>query len=390
MKIPISYTFRSLWTRKLTTAMTVMGVTLVVFVFAAVLMLSYGVEKTLVDTGYDNNVIALRKASQGELASQIDRDGINQIKTYPEIKLSKDGKPLASNELYTLINILKIGSGDMGNVTVRGITTEAFELRPNVKIIDGKMFRYGTNEVLIGSNLRKRFVGCQIGQTLEFAGDHWQIVGVLEAGGTGFESEVWGDAERMMNAFDRGNVFSSLTFSLKNRDDFQTLVDRVEKDPRFNYMELKREKEFYKEQSEMMAGFIRILGTFITIIFSFGSMIGAMITMYSSVANRTVEIGTLRALGFRRRNILSAFLIEAMLIAFIGAITGLFLASFLQFFAISTVNFGTFSELSFGFNLNPEIIISCFVFAAFMGLCGGFFPAIRGAKMNIINALRAQ
>ncbi|MBS4029321.1 MAG: ABC transporter permease [Ignavibacteriales bacterium] len=390
MKIPLSYTFRSLWTRKLTTLMTVTGVALVVFVFAAVLMLAYGLEKTLVDTGYDDNVICTRKASQGELSSQIDRDAINQIKTYPEIKLSKEGKPLASAEMYTVINLHKIGSGDMSNVVVRGVAPEAFELRPNITMKEGRMFALGTNQIIVGTNINQRFDGTQIGESIEFAGDHWQIVGVMDAAGTGFDSEIWGDAERILSAFNRSNAYSSMTFRLNNKEDFEKLRDRVAKEPRYNYVELKRERVFYREQSEAMSMFITILGTVITVIFSIGAMIGAMITMYSSVANRTIEVGTLRALGFKRRNILSAFLIEAMMITFIGAGVGLALASTLQFFAISTMNFTSFSELSFGFALSPSIILNCIIFAIVMGLFGGFLPSIRAARMNIVNALRAS
>jgi len=370
--------------------MTITGVSLVVFVFAAVLMLSYGLEKTLVETGYDDNVICTRKASQGELSSQIDRDAVNQIKTYPEIKLSKEGKPLASGEMYTVINLNKIGSTDMSNVVVRGVEAEAFELRPNIKIKEGRMYNKGTNEIIIGTSINKRFSGCQMGQQVEFGGDHWQIVGILDAAGTGFDSEIWGDGERIMNAFNRSSVFSSFTFRLNNKDDFEKLRDRVDKDPRFNYVEMKREKVFYREQSEAMAMFITILGNTITFIFSIGAMIGAMITMYSAVANRTIEVGTLRALGFRRRNVLSAFLIEAMLIAFIGAGIGLVLASTLQFFSISTMNFTSFSEISFGFALNPSIVVNCFIFATVMGFLGGFLPAWRASRMNIVNALRAS
>jgi len=390
MKIPFSYTFRSLWTRRLTTAMTISGVALVVFVFAAVLMLAYGVEKTMVETGSEDNVICLRKASQGELASQVDRDAINNIKTYPEIKLSKSGNPLASSELFTIINLTKIGTNDMGNVAIRGVEPAAFKLRPHVKITEGKMFELGINEVIVGTNIHKRFSGCNIGNELAFGGEQWKIVGVFEANGTGFESEVWGDVNRFMTAFDRANVFSTLTFALNNIDDFSTVKKRVEEDPRFNYVELKRERVYYREQSEMMAGFIRILGTTITIIFSFGAMIGAMITMYSAVANRTIEVGTLRALGFRRKNILSAFLFESLTIALLGAGIGIALASFLQFFSLSTINWGTFSEFAFGFELSIDIIISSIIFAVVMGIVGGFFPAFRAARLNIVNALRAS
>ncbi|MBI1806449.1 MAG: ABC transporter permease [Ignavibacteria bacterium] len=389
MKIPLTYTLKSLWTRKLTTTLTIGGISMVVFVFAAVLMLAYGVEKTLIETGSDENVIVIRKAAQAELQSQIDRDAANIIKTLPELAATPDGKPFAANELFVLINIFKKGSGDMGNVTVRGITSESMLLRPQIKILEGKMFTAGTSEIIVGSSIAKRFQGCTIGERLKFGGNYWTIVGVFDGNGTGFDSEIWGDVEQMLPAFGRP-VFSSLTFRLKNQSDFDALKTKIESDRRLNYLEIQHEKEYYAEQSRLMAIFIRVIGTVVSIIFSFGATIGAMITMYAAVANRTVEIGTLRSLGFRRRNILAAFLIESVLIASLGAAIGLFTASFLQLFVISTVNFGTFSELAFGFTLSLAVIKYTAIFALGIGFIGGFLPAVRAARLNIVNALRAS
>ena len=389
MKIPLSYTVRSLWTRRLTTVLTVGGISLVVFVFTAVFMMARGVEQALIETGSDDNVMVIRKAAQAELQSQIDRDAASIVKTQPELATTAEGKPFATTELYILINIFKKGSHDMGNVTVRGVTHESFLLRPQIQLTEGKMFTPGSTEIIVGSNIAKRFEHCSIGERLKFGGDYWTIVGVFDAHKTAFESEIWGDVDRLLPAFGRP-VYSSMTLRLRNHSDFETIKTRVETDRRLNYLEFHREKEYYAEQSRLMAQFIRVIGTAVSIIFMFGASIGAMITMYSTVANRTIEIGTLRALGFRRRNILAAFLIESIFISIGGAVLGLFVSSFLQFFSLSTVNFGTFSELGFSFSLSPTIIISSTIFSLTMGILGGVLPAFRAARLQIVNALRAS
>lgn len=389
MKIPFSYIWRSLWTRRLTTVLTLGGIALVVFVFAAVLMLAHGLEVALIESGSDDNVIALRKSANSELVSQIDRDAANIVKTQPELAQLEGGKPLASGETFVIINLHRKETNDMGNVSVRGISPEAMRLRPQVKITQGRMFDFGTNEIIVGSNISERFKNSEIGQQLKFGDDQWTIVGLFEAQKTAFESEIWGDAEQLMPAFGRP-VFSSLTFRLADPAQFDAVKARVEKDPRTQYLELKREGQYYRDQSEMMSKFIKILGLIVTIIFSVGAVIGAMITMYAAVANRTVEIGTLRSLGFRRRSVLGAFLLESIVLSLIGGALGIALASFMGFLRISTMNFSSFSELAFGFALSPEIAINSMIFAVIMGIVGGFLPSVRAARLDIITALRAS
>jgi len=213
-------------------------------------------------------------------------------------------------------------------------------------------------------------------------------VGHIDGGGTAFDSEIWGDVEQMMPAFGRP-VFSSVTLRLKSPEMFDALKLRVEQDPRTSYTEVKREQEYYKEQSKFMSDFIRVLGLVVTIIFSIGAMIGAMITMYAAVANRTREIGTMRALGFRRRSILGAFLVESILLSLIGGAIGIGLASFMSLVRISTTNFGSFSELAFGFALAPDIIGWTLFFSVIMGIVGGFLPSVRASRLSILNALRS-
>jgi putative ABC transport system permease protein len=388
MKIPFSYSWRSLWSRRLTTLLTLGGITLVVFVFASVLMLSYGVERTMIDTGSDDNLIVLRRSANSEVVSQIDRDAANLISTNPAIVTGPDGKPVISKELSVIINLRRKETDDMGNNSVRGVSPAVLELRPQVKITEGRMFRFGSHEIIVGSSIAQRFKGTGIGEQLGFGGAQWTVVGHFEAGGTGFDSEIWGDVEQLMPAFGRP-VFSSVTLKLRNPADYEAVKQQIETDPRTQSCEVKREKTYYSEQSKLMSDLIKILGLIITIIFSIGAVIGAMITMYAAVANRTVEIGTLRALGFRRRSILGAFLVESMCLSLIGGGAGVAVASLMSFIRISTVNFGTFSELAFSFTLSPSIVASAMVFSMLMGLAGGFLPAVRASRMNILTALRS-
>jgi ABC-type antimicrobial peptide transport system permease subunit len=388
MKIPFKYTIKNFTSRKLTTFITIFGVALVVFVFAAVLMMAYGIQKTLIATGLPDNVLITRKAANGEISSLVDGETQDVIRTLSHIAMDKEGKQIISKEPVVIINLNKI-SGGVSNVTVRGVSDVIFELRPQVKIVEGRMFNFGLRELIVGSAVTGRFIGAKLGDEVKFAGDNWKIVGVFDSDRSGFDSEMWGDSQALLNAFNRGNTVSSVTLKLDNVNNFKDFKKNFEFDRRLQQYEAKIEQQYFEEQSELMANFIRILGIFITVIFSFGATIGAMITMYAAVANRTIEVGVLRALGYKRRSILIVFLIESLVISITGGIIGIFLASFLQFFNISTLNFGSFAELSFSFSLSPSIVISSLIFALVMGIIGGFLPSVRAARLNIVNALRA-
>ena len=388
MSIPFKYSLKNFKSRKLTNIITVFGVSLVVFVFTAVLMMAYGIQKTLVATGTEDNVIILRKSANSEISSIIGGNIQNVIRTLPHIKTTKNGKQIISYEPVVIINLDKKGGG-ISNVTVRGVSPEIQKLRPQVKLIEGRMFNWGSRELIVGHSISKNFIGAKIGDKVKFAGDEWTIVGKFVSDGSGFDSEFWGDSKQLLNAFKRGNTVSTVTLKLDDKANFESFKKAFDSEKRLKQFEPKIEKKFFEEQSELMANFIRILGIFITIIFSLGATIGAMITMYAAVANRTIEIGTLRALGFSRRSILVVFLFESISISLVGGIIGILFASGLQFFTISTLNFASFSEISFSFALSPNIIIDSLIFACVMGVLGGFLPSVRAARMNIINALRA-
>jgi putative ABC transport system permease protein len=388
MQIPLKYILRSSSSRRLTTVFTILGIALVVFVFTAVLMMANGVQQTLKSTGSDDNVTVVRKAAASEIMSIIDREAAGIVTNMPQVARSAEGRPISSKEVVVIINLEKIESDGISNVTVRGVEEAALQLRPQVRIVEGRMFKWGAREIVAGAGITNRFAGAQIGQQIKFGGDLWTVVGIFDSGGSGFDSEAWGDLNQIADAFRRSS-FSTVTFRLKNPDDLSDLVTAFDGDNRLQYFVPKREKKFFEEQSEMMATFIRILGLFITIIFSTGATIGAMITMYGAVANRTVEIGTLRALGFYRRSILIAFLGESFVLSLSGGLLGLTLASVLQFFTMSTLNLGSFSELAFSFALSPSIIATSLGFSLLMGLIGGFLPAVRAARLDIIQALRA-
>ncbi len=387
MAIPVAYVVGNLAARKLTTALTAGGMALVVYVFATVLMLSAGLKATLVATGQEDNVIVIRRGAQTEVQSGIDRGQAGIVETMPEVAIGQDGARLISKEPVVLINLPKRTTGKPSNVVIRGVTPTGLTLRPQVQLIEGRLFRPGSSEIVAGRSIASGFQGAALGETLHFAQRDWLVVGVFDAGRTGFDSEIWGDAEQMLQAF-RRTGFSALIFRLVDDDRFDAAKATIESDPRLT-LEAKRERQFYSDQSEGLAKFINYLGTTISVIFSIGAIIGAMITMYASVANRTAEIGTLRALGFSRKAVLGAFLGESLLLGLLGGIVGLVCASFMQAISISTMNFQTFAELAFRFVMTPGIVLASLLFALIMGFVGGFLPAVRAARLKIVDALRA-
>ncbi|MBF0456419.1 MAG: ABC transporter permease [Nitrospirae bacterium] len=383
----LQYSLRNLLRRRLTTALTGLGMGLVVFVFAAVLMLSNGFVRTLVTTGSPDNVVVLRKSAGVEVQSLITHEDADIIESHSNAKTDVDGRKLSAREIVILVSLPKKITGKPANVAIRGVTDKSYKLRPSVKLIEGRFPRAGSTEIAIGKSIAKGFKGTEIRQSLRFAMQDWVVVGIFDAENRGFSSEIWGDVNVISQFFKRKNVYSSVIFKLNGGNMFDATKERVLRDPRLK-VDVKRENLYYEEQSEMMSKFLTILGISLTLIFSLGAIIGAMITMYTATATRTAEIGTLRALGFSRFGILMAFISESLFLGGIGGIAGIFLASFLQFFTVSTMNWQTFSELAFTFSINFEIILWGFAFSLIMGFAGGVLPAIKAARMNIVDSLR--
>ncbi len=388
MAIPLSYIARNLWARRLTTALTAGGLALVVFVFATMLMLDAGLKRTLVTTGEPDNVVMIRKGAETEVQSAISRDQASIMEMHPSVAMDGNGRPMASKEAVVLFSLTKRGSDTPSNVVIRGVSPKGLALRPQIRLVAGRAFRPGSSEIIVGSSVAGGFTGAQLGGRLRFAQRDWTIVGVFDAGGSGFDSEIWGDAEQLMQSF-RRTSFSSMVVRLTRPEAFARLRADIDVDPRLS-AEAKSEQTFYSDQSKALSTFINILGLTLSTIFSIAAMIGAMITMYASVANRVAEIGTLRALGFRRTNVLAAFLVEALLLGFAGGVAGLCCAALMQFASFSTTNFQTFADLSFRFILTPGIVAKTLAFSTAMGLVGGFLPALRAARLNIVDALRAR
>jgi ABC-type lipoprotein release transport system permease subunit len=386
MKIPPRYVARNLWARRLTTLLTAGGLALVVFVFAAVLMLNEGLRSTMVTTGEYDNVVLIRSSSETEVQSTVTRAQANVVVSHPDVALAPGGLPLASRESVVLISLNKRDSGQRSNVLIRGVGPYALDLRPQVRLVAGRMFNPGSSELIAASGVARRFTGAGLGERVRFGQREWTVVGLFDAGKSGFDSEIWGDADQLMQAFRRPQ-YSTVVLRLADSSQFDRFKKDVETDPRLT-LEAKREQVFYSDQTKALSTFISILGLTLSVVFSIGAVIGATVTMYASVANRVAEIGTLRALGFQRRSILAAFLAEALMLGLAGGVAGLLFASGMQLVSFSTTNFQSFSELAFGFRLTLRIAVEALLFALAMGFVGGFLPALRASRMEIVDALR--
>lgn len=389
MLILARYSYRNLWVRRITTLLTAGGMGLVIFVFSAVLMLADGLEKTLVSTGSKENVVFIRRSSETEVQSMIPREQTAILENLPEIIIDKEGRRMAARELVILIGLKKLSTNSLANVLVRGVRPGiSFDLRPQVRITQGREFQPGTAEIVIGKSIAKRFGISSLGQTLYFGMRNWTVAGIMDASGSGFDSEVWADADLLMATF-RRPVYSSFIARLRDASFIPAVRERTLKDPRLT-VEAWQEIDYYAAQSELMTRFIRILGITLTLIFSLGAIIGSMVTMYAAVGNRMAEIGTLRALGFRRGTILTTFLLESLQLGFTGGVLGLAAASLMDRMTISTMNWQTFSELSFRFTLSQSIVFQALAFSVTMGLMGGMFPALKASRLEIVTALRLK
>ena len=389
MAIPIKYNLRNLIARKTSTGMTAFVIGLVVAVFLCVLALVQGVTRTLSVTASDRNVITMRVGSQAEMQSVITREQADQIEGLPGIERSASGKPLVSPELLTLINVPRTDGKSSSNVQIRGMAPIGVEVRPEVRILDGRMFNPGTNEAIVSKNLSKRFEGMKIGDTIKSGSFRWVVVGLFDAAGSAYESEIWTDVKDLQQQTKR-QIVSSVFVRTPDADGARRYIENVKGDQRLK-LEGKTEREYYDEQ--MITGDpIKALAFIVGIFTAIGAAFGAMNTMYAQVSARTREIGTLRAIGFSRRSILVSFVLEALMLCLAGGVLGVvFTFLVFQLFLTQptgTMNFRTFSEVLFNFRMTPQLISGGLVFALAMGALGGFFPAFRAARLKITAALR--
>ena len=384
-RIPFVYNVRNLGQRRVSTALTAIGIALVAWVFIFTLALAGGFEAALRSTGSAENAIVVRSGSTAELTSIVTREMAAAIQSQPEIARAPDGQPLATAELLVIWNLPR-KSGTTTNVVVRGIGPKSAALRPGVRLIAGRMFRPGLDEIVVGKMVAERFQHASVGDKLKLSGREWNVVGVFDAGGTSYDSEIWGDVELFMPVFDRP-VYQNVILRLDDPSHLAALKKRLEADPRMS-VAVHREDQFYAAQSGQLATLLRTLGTFVTLIMALGAVFGALNTMYASVGARTKEIGTLRAIGFSRGAVLLSVLIESTLLALLGGVIGCLFALPVRAFTTSTMSFATFSELAFRFDVTPMMLAAGLAFSAAMGLVGGFFPARRAASMEVVDALR--
>jgi putative ABC transport system permease protein len=387
MKIPIIYNARSVLQRPASTAFTAVGIGLVVAVFIGMLALANGFRAALARTGSERNILLLRKGADSELSSGITRELASIISASPHIAAAADRKPLMSPEVYVLIPLPRLAdTTQLGNVVARGISDKAWEVRANVQVTEGRRPASGRAEICLGSKLVGRFGHTGVGEKLRFAGRDWDVVCHFTAGGSAFESEIWGENEQFMPVF-RGQVFQSISLRLSDPRAFDDAKRALEGDKRLQ-VDAHRESEFYVQQSQLLGAILEVLAILITSIMAVGAVFGAVNTMYAAVAGRTPEIAVLLTLGFHPRSVLASFLVESAIIAAIGGIIGCLIALPVNGIVASTTNWASFSEIAFSFRVTPGLLLAGFSFAVVMGVIGGFFPARRAAKLPVVQALR--
>ena len=386
MAIPIKYNIRNMKLRKGLTVMTALGIALTVTTAVFIMALLAGLQRAFKSTGNPLNVLVLRKGSTSELTGPFPAEDFQTLKTLPGIAKDKNGDPLVSGEITVVIVLpRKDGSGE-ANVTVRGLMQDGLELRPTVKLADGRWFTPGQREVVVSNSIRKRFTHANVGDSLEFGKGSWKVVGVFDAGGMAYESEIWGDVNQMTSDFDRQGVYSSAYLRATDAVAAEALQHRVTDDQRLK-LDSMLEPEYYATQTKSGA-VIQFIGWLVAAIMAIGSSFAAMNTMYAAVARRAKEIGTLRVLGFSRGGILTSFLIEALLLALIGGVLGCLLALPLNNVTTGVGSFITFSEIAFNFRVGLTEIIVGVSFALIVGALGGLLPARQAARKEILAALQ--
>jgi putative ABC transport system permease protein len=395
MAIPISYNVRNLRLRKGLTVMTALGIALTVTTAIFLMALIAGLNRAFVSSGSAKNVLVLRKGSEAELSGGFDAALFPTLKTLPGIAKDSHGEPMASGEWVVVIILpRKDGTGEV-NVTVRGMMPDGLEMRqtpdeqgkpPSVKLVGGRWFQTGQREVVVSKSIQGRFSQANIGDTMEFGKGSWTVVGVFDAGGSAYESEVWGDVNQMASDFDRQGGYSSAYLRATDPISAEALKNRVSDDQRLK-LEGVLEKDYYAKQTSSGAP-IKVIGIVVGFIMAIGSIFAAMNTMYAAVAYRGREIATLRVIGFSRPAILTSFVLESLLLALLGAAAGILLMLPFNGMQTGTSNAVTFSEVVFALRITPQVAGYAIAFALIMGFVGGLAPAWHAARQNILSALR--
>jgi putative ABC transport system permease protein len=386
--VPISYNFRSIRARWTSTIVAILGIAGTVGVFVAMLSLARGFRATMVASGSSGNALVMRAGSSSEMMGGISLDSIKVLQDKPGIARDSAGAALLTQDVVGVVALPLVSTGTDANVQVRGVSPNVLKIRTFVKIAEGRMFQPGLSELVVGENASKTYAGLKMGNTINFAGGRWQIVGIFDAGGSAFDSEVWCDSKTLNQVLQRPpNIFQSATIHLASPGEFQTFKDAVLSDPQMN-VDVVREIDYYAKQSTMMTKLITVVGGIVATIMAFGAVFGALNTMYSAVAERGREIATMRALGFSSWNVLLSFLFEALLISIVGGILGCIAVIPLNGFTTSTMNFQTFSNLAFAFKITFDLLLMGILFALVMGVLGGLLPAIRASIRPVAVALR--
>ena len=385
MAIPISYNVRNLIVRKTTTLMTAAGIAMTVAVLLAVMGLVSGLRSAFGSTGDPLHVLVMRKGGNAELTSLLTQQQFQVIKTFPGIAVGRDGQPMASLEVVTITAIPTKDNPDGTNITIRGLPQRGLEMR-HLKIVQGRWFQPGQRELVVGKSIAARYDAAQVGKQLRFGKGYWQVVGVMDAGGTASDSEIFADANQIASDFNRADTYSSALLQASDEISAGALKNALEGDPRLN-VTVMSEKDYYAQQT-VSSRPIEFLGYFVCIIMAIGSAFAAMNTMYAAVARRAKEVGTLRVLGFTRGSILLSFLMESVLLSLVGGAIAILVTLPLNTVTTGLGNFLTFSETNFKFRIGPDVMIIGIVFSLVLGTLGGLLPARQAARKQILNALR--
>jgi putative ABC transport system permease protein len=386
--IPLAYNWRNVLRRRLSTLTTAVGIGLTVAILIAALALAAGFKAALVRTGSPDNAIVLRKGADSELVSGLLRGAVDIIRAHPGVALGPGGRALVSPEVVVCISKQRLGQPGTSNVTVRGVDPAAMALRSGVKIVAGRLFTPGTDELIVGQRIARRFAGCRLGDKIRLEQQDFTVVGHFAAAGSAFESEIWGDNATLQPVL-RGDVFQSVTLRLRDPAAFAALKRELEADPRLT-VKVRRESDFYEEQSLALSTTLRIAGLLITLIMAVGAVFGAMNAMYASVGSRTREIATLMVLGFPRGAVMASFVMESLMVSLLGGVLGCLLVLPLNGIVTSTTNFANWSEVAFAFRVTPGGLLAGMIFAAAMGLVGGVLPAWRAAREPLASSLRSS